>query len=444
MSDKLPASNKDAERGLIGAAFRNNAVIDDVADQIDEGSFYTDSHQRIWRAMVSLRASSAPVNEITVAEFAQGEGSLTDIGGVGYLAGLLEAGGDLDHAKACARIVKRHAVTRSIVEACKEIIADAESRSMRSEELLDAAESRIFAVSQRGHSGTVQPHSVVVDEALAILDRRVTMFRDKKTTGALPYGLIDLDKVTAGMHPGELVVIGARPGVGKTIFGCHLADIASVNRMPAMFVSLEQARHELALRLLAKHSQVGAFLIRQGSVTNEQREMLRSAAARVRGLPLWWDDTPSQTVFRIASQARRLKAKHGLQLLVVDYMQLIDAANKKQKRHEQVGEMSRALKLLARSLNIPVIAMAQLNRSSENESREPKLSDLRESGNVEQDADTVILMHPETEMAPGQKTAMIRLLIRKQRNGPICGVTVCHDKEHYALCNADEYARHLP
>jgi replicative DNA helicase len=189
------------------------------------------------------------------------------------------------------------------------------------------------------------------------------------------------------------------------------------------------------LRLLAKHGRVNAFKLRSGTLTDFEVVNIQDAAARIRDVPLWWDDQPCQTVGRIAAQARRLKAKHNLAIVIVDYMQLIEAADRRQKRYEAVGEMSRGLKLLARELQIPVVAMAQLNRESEAANREPKLSDLREAGGIEQDADTVILMHPATN-SENDPCPQIKLLIRKQRNGPLSSVIVMHDKAHYALLNA--------
>lgn len=440
MNDEKPTgliarhSNPDAEKSLVATAMQNAAVIDEVGEIIDSESFGSFTNSELWRAMLAVKDSGMVVDAVSVAEFL-GDEKFKEVGGARYVESIWQMATSLPAAKANARIIRRHAISRKVIQTAQEIIADADSKTMKPEELLESVEKRIFAVTQDRSTGTVVSNSVVIDEALELLERRVEMNRTGKSTGAMAYGLRDLDKMTAGMHNGELIVVGARPGVGKTILGCHLADIAACQKSTAFFVSLEQARYELELRLLSKHSRVDSFKIRQGELTDSHVDQITSAAARIRHSPLWWDDTPAQTVRRIASQARRLKSKHDLKILVIDYMQLIESANRRQKRHEQVGEITRALKLLARELAIPVVVMAQLNRESETQGREPRLSDLREAGSIEQDADTVILIHPAEPPKEDSPTNILKLLIRKQRNGPLCDVQVIHDKKHYELCN---------
>lgn len=435
--DRKPHHNLEAESDLIACVLRHNPILDEVVQLVQSpDDFSAFKNQEIWRAALSLRANGMPISPVTLAECLRNVKRLDDVGSA-YLSELIDRGGDLSEAKAYARIVRRHAVTRAVITAALEIVDEAESEAYPTSELIERAERIMFAVADRGHQSTVYTNAQVVDEALAILDRRITLFRKGEMIGAVPYGLVDLDKATAGMHAGELVVVAARPGIGKTIFGCHIADSASSRGLGAFFVSLEQARHELSLRLLSKHAKVNSFKLRDGTLSTFDRGLIGDAADKTRPSPLFWDDAPCQSVGKIAASARRLKAKNDIKLVVVDYMQLIDPANKKQKRHEAVGEMSRGLKLLARELGIPVVAMAQLNRDSETQSREPKLSDLRESGGIEQDADTVILMH-QTVNDKESPTAQIQLLIRKQRNGPLKDIWVTHEKKHYAITNTGD------
>jgi replicative DNA helicase len=293
--------------------------------------------------------------------------------------------------------------------------------------LLEDAERMIFAVAQRDLRTEALSNRAVIEDALTVLDKRINQFRKGQLTAAASYGLTDLDAATAGIHAGEVAIVAARPGVGKTIMACHLADVNTAAGTPVLFVSLEQSATELALRLLAKHTKINAFKFRRGTLTDIEKPVIFDAVDEFAAAPLWWDDTPSQSIVRIGAQARRMKSKHGLGMLIVDYLQLIACPDKSMKRYDAIGEISRGLKLLARDLKIPVVAMAQLNRESEQRGGEPRLSDLRESGNIEQDADTVILMHPEDDV--------IKLLIRKQRNGPLLTVSVLHEKEFYKLTN---------
>jgi len=430
-ADRMPPHDRNAESSLLGCILRDNAQFDESALVLRDDDFYVYANRLAFAAMLELRQAGKPLDVHLLAVRLKEQGELDDVTPA-YLLDLWDSAPASGDALEYAAIIRNHACARALITACNEIIREAYEPG-DSAGLLENAERRIFAIAQRDVRGDVVSHSKVIDEAMEVTDKRVNLFRRGEMTGAVPYGLIDLDTATAGMHAGELIIIGARPGVGKTIFGCHLADVASGEGLPALFISLEQARHELALRLLSKHARVNAFKLRGGSITNAERLLIGDAAEKTRHVPLWWDDAPCQSVSRISAQARRVKAKHGLALLVVDYMQLIDAPNKRQKRHEAVGEMSRGLKLLARDLKIPVVAMAQLNRDVENRGGEPRLSDLREAGGIEQDADTVILMH--RAMGGDESVSQVKLLIRKQRNGPLSDVIVMHEAEHYALVN---------
>lgn len=423
--------NLDAEQDLLGTVISANDVLDEIVPLLASADdFSTHANKRIWSACISLRSKGELIGVHSVAS--ELNWHCKDVR-ADYLVSLLGRAGDMTDAKACAKVIRRHAVARAILKAINEMQADVDGGG-ESEELLEAVERRIFAIRDAaGQTRDVFTHSAVLEESKTLLRKRVQIAREGKLDG-VSYGLIDLDKFTAGMHAGELVVIGARPGVGKTIFGCHLADVAGAAGLPALFVSLEQARHELALRLLAKHSRINAFKMRAGTLSEWDLLTISEAADRVKDFPIYWDDAPNQTVIKIAAQARRLRAKKNLQLVVVDYMQLIEANDRKLRRHEQVGEMSRGLKLLARELQIPIVAMAQVNRESEQSGGEPKLIHLREAGGIEQDADTVLLMHPVSQ-EPDMNFAELKIKIAKQRHGPITNVTILHNKAHYALEN---------
>jgi replicative DNA helicase len=360
MQRSLP-HDQAAERALLGAILRDRARFDEAATVVSADDFYTTAHRLIFGVMAQAREHGDPLDSHVLAARLKHLGQINDVGPA-YFIELWDYAPCTVDVPALAKIVRTHASARALISACNDILTNAYESPMDSRELIEDAERLIFAIAQRDLRTEPESNDKVMAEAMDLLDRRVDRFRLGEDVLAASYGLKALDAATAGLHPGELTVIGARPGVGKTIFGCHLADVSSSRGQPALFVSLEQARAELALRLVAKHAQVNAFKLRSGSVSNNEKLKIVDAVHCLRSLPLWWDDTPCQTITRIGAQARRLKAKNGLALLVVDYMQLIDHPNKRLRRYEAVGEMSRGLKLLARELQIPVVAMAQLNR----------------------------------------------------------------------------------
>lgn len=423
--DRLPPHNRDAERAILGAVLRDNSVLDDVSVGLRVEDFYVYAHTCIFGVMVVARQKGEPIDAVLLAERLKDR--IEEIGGYGYLIELWEAAPAARDIRPLVEVVRGYAIRRALINACGEI-------SMRAwelgdtDQLVEDAERSIFAVAQKDLRTEPSSNRAVVNDALEVLDRRIKQAASGEITGAAPYGLADLDAATAGLHNGEVTIIAARPGIGKTIFGCHLADVASAAGVPVLFVSLEQSAVELTLRLLAKHTRINAFKFRRGTITPIERPVIFEVVDELSRAPIWWDDTTSQSIVRIGAQARRMKSKHGIGLVIVDYLQLVAFHDKSMTQNDGLGEISRGLKLMARDLNIPVVALAQLNRESENRGGEPRLSDLRGSGNIEQDADTVILMHPDGDS--------IKLLIRKNRNGPLCNVVIFHEKEYYRLTNA--------
>jgi replicative DNA helicase len=416
-SERLPPFNRDAERSTLGSMLRDNTVIGDVLQIVREQSFYTDAHQKIYKGIISLYDKHHPADLVTLADWLKEQKYLEDIGGYAYLAELWDAAPTAANAEYYARIVRDKSIVRSLIHASTEVLRDAYDQAQPADEMLESAERKILDIAQMGVTGQTVTLKDALGEAYQRIDQRAG--REHVGVSGLPTGFIDLDAITAGLQNSELVLIAARPSVGKTAFALNLVRHIAVDKsQPVFFVSLEQSRIELAERLLCCQARVDSHKLRTGHLGGEDMQKLIEAGGLLRPAELFIDDTPGQSMLRIAANARRLKLQRDIRLVVVDYLQLIEPDNRKDSRQEQVASVSRRLKFLARELKIPVVALAQVNRGSEDrQDHRPRLSDLRESGALEQDSDTVMLLHrPEHE--PGQQEGVVEVIIGKQRNGP--------------------------
>jgi replicative DNA helicase len=325
--------------------------------------------------------------------------------------------------------VRDKAVIRSLIHACTQIERDSHDQVMPADELLDNAERKILDIAQMGITGQTIRLQDALKEAYDRIDSRTQ--RDHMSISGLATGYIDLDNLTAGLQNSELVIVAARPSVGKTSLALNIIrHIAVEENQPIFFVSLEQSRIELAERLLCCQARVDSHRLRKGHLDHEEMQKLISAGEILRHAKLFLDDSPGQSMLRIAANARRLRLRHQIKLVVIDYLQLIDPDNRKDSRQEQVANISRRLKFLARELEIPVVALAQVNRSSEDrQDHRPRLADLRESGAIEQDADTVMLLHRPELHEPGQHEGIVEVIVAKQRNGPTGEITLTYIKQ---------------
>jgi replicative DNA helicase len=429
-ADRLPPQSRDAERSVLGSMLRDNGVIGDIIQIInDEGFFYLDAHQKIFLAIRSIYDRGHPVDLVMLAEYLKEQKQIEDIGGYAYLAELWDAAPTAANAEYYARIVRDKSVVRSLIHSSTEILRDAYDQAMPADDLLEGAERKILDIAQRGMTGQTYRLEDVLIEAYDRIDSRQQ--HGQMSISGLPTGFHDLDNITAGLQNSELVVIAARPSVGKTAFALNLVrHIAVEEEHPAFFVSLEQSRVELAERLLCSQGRVDSHKLRKGHLGSEDMDKLMTAAGVLKKAKLFIDDMPGQGLLRIGANARRLKLRHKIRLVVIDYLQLIEPDNRRDSRQEQVAQMSRRLKFLARELQIPVVALAQVNRGSEDrQDHRPRLSDLRESGAIEQDADTVMLLHRPELYEPGQHEGILEVIIGKQRNGPTGEVTLAFLKQ---------------
>jgi replicative DNA helicase len=425
------------ERALLGCLLRSNAILADVVVQVREDDFRLDAHRRIYRVITDLWNESKPVDVVALADELHRRGHIADVGSYTYLAQLHDEapyGEGLYYAK----LVREQGMLRQLGAAGKVILESSQHPTGSAEQMVDAAEQMVFAIAQQGTVDEDRHVKQVIAEFYDHFDAR-TQAGDRRASG-LSSGLAEMDNLTAGWQRGEVALVGARPATGKTAFALQLTQHAAVEEgVPTLFFSLEQSRLELAARLLCARAGVDAQRLRRGELTPDEIKRLAEAADILRQAPLFIDDSPSQRVLHIAARARRRKQRDGLGLVVIDYIQLIEPDNRRDPRHEQVGSISRRLKQLAKELDVPLLVLAQLNRSSEERTgHRPRLADLRESGSLEQDADTVLLLHRPDSPDPDERDNL-EVIVAKQRNGPVGTVTLRFERALMRFSDFDPF-----
>jgi replicative DNA helicase len=427
LPDSLPPHSIEAERRVIGACLRDPEALDAAREKIAADDFYQDAHQRIFRAICDLAADGKPVDLVLLYERLKARGELADVGGAAYIGELHEStatGAGIEHY---AGLVLDASLARSLIHAANETLRDAHARHAPAAELVAEAEQRLFSIGDAAllRSGSVRSASELMREATQRIDDRAA--RGGGIDG-LETKLRDLDWLLGGLKPGQLIVVGGRPGGGKTALGLTIATNVASAGVPVFFASMEMPALEIADRMLAQGSGVGMHVMRGGRVTDEEAGRINRAAARVGNLPVYVDDTPDQSAARLAAVIRREKRRRNIGLAVVDYLQLMRPENPRENRTQQVGQCARDVKRLARRCGIPVILLSQLNRGSETEGRKPRLSDLRESGEIEQHADAVVLVHIAGGQDNAQPTWAADAIVAKNRNGPIGDVLLTYQR----------------
>ncbi len=437
--DRTPPHDLDAERAVLGCMILSGDACDEVIMLLREEDFYADAHQKLFRHLSAMHADGKRVDALLLKKRLQREGDLEAIGGMAYLAEVATSVPYAAHATHYAKIVREKAIERGLMHAGIEVLRDSYDVTTTPEQKLAKAEQLIFAVRDDRADEKVRSIGELLIEAMDLIDARRA-----GTHSGQPTGLIDLDKATSGLHDSELTILASRPSMGKSALATTIAKYVAVeSEVPVLFISLEMSALELADRLLCSMARVPMNTLRSGFLSDTQRPELVKASNVLGRSRLAIDDTPSRSVAEIAAAARRMKRKGGLGLVVVDYMQLIRPENSRDPRQEQVAKMARGLKLLAREVKVPVLCLAQLNREVEDRTKHrPRLSDLRESGAIEQDADVVLLLHRE-EMyrSPEDKSesteGIANLIIAKQRNGPCCDVRLAWFGKYTRFENLD-------
>jgi replicative DNA helicase len=420
--DRLPPQNIEAEQAVLGGMLLDNEVIHDVVQLLQPEAFLRHAHSKIYSAIVDLYNQGQNIDPLILYEELRRRGQLEDAGQGEltdeYIAEIVDSTPTAANAEYYAKIVREKAVGRRLIHASTEILREAYDQSETADELLSHAEQRIFEIAQSRNVSETHHIADVVAHAFDRLHHRSE--QGGHVLSGLPTGFVELDDLTSGLQNSELIVIAARPSVGKTAFALNIAQHAAVEERKGVFIaSLEQSKLELAERLLCSMARVDGHKLRSGRLSSHDISLLMDAANELRPAPLFIDDTPGRTLLQISAAARRLKMRHDINLIVIDYLQLIESENRRDSRQDQISQISRRLKGLARELNVPVIALSQLNRSPEmREGHRPRLADLRESGAIEQDADVVILLNRPELYDKESKPGVAEVIVGKQRNGP--------------------------
>ncbi len=420
--DRTPPQDLVAEQGVLGGMLLSKDAISDVVEILRERDFYRPAHELIYDAIIDLYGRGEPVDPVTVSAELTKRGDIARAGGAPYLHTLISSVPTAANAGYYARIVSERAILRRLVEAGTKIVQLGYSAEGEVDDVVDQAESEIYAVTdRRSAEDFVQLNTLLP----AALDQIEKMSKGLISEG-VKTGFKDLDVLTNGLHPGNMIVIAARPAVGKSTLGLDIARYATIHDgAPAVIFSLEMSRSEITMRMLSAEARVALNNIRSGTLSDEEWARLARRMGEISEAPLFIDDSPNLSMMEIRAKSRRLKQKHGLKLIIIDYLQLMTSGKKVENRQQEVSEFSRQLKLLAKELNVPVVAISQLNRSPEQRSdKKPMLSDLRESGSIEQDADVVILLHRDDLYDNQNRSGEADFIIAKHRNGPTRTITV--------------------
>jgi replicative DNA helicase len=422
--DRLPPQSLEAEQSVLGALMIDRDAIIEVADILQPGDFYRQANGTIYGAMMELWERREPIDIITVAEALERAGSLETVGGRGYLSSLAEQTPTAVFAAQYARIVERKAVLRNLISAAGRIAGIGYEDTPEVQEAIDRAEQELYAVSERRLAAGFSPLKQLLHEAF---DRLDYLHTHRGEISGVRTGFPDLDALTTGLQPSDLVILAARPSVGKTSLALNIAEYAAISNTPPKSVgifSLEMSKEQLVLRLLSSVGGIDSQRLRTGFLDEMDFVGVSKAMTALSEAPIYIDDTPNISTMELRTKARRLQAEVGLDLVIVDYLQLMQSSTttKDANRVQEVSEISRGLKALARELKVPVLALSQLSRQPEmRESKEPRLSDLRESGSIEQDSDLVIFLWREKERGGEDHDAdgeVIKLRLSKHRNGP--------------------------
>ncbi|NDQ58896.1 MAG: replicative DNA helicase [Acidipila sp.] len=411
--------NLEAERSILGAILLDNQSINTAIEKIRPQDFFHDGHRRIFERMINLNEAHHAIDLVTLTEDMGRAGELESAGGHAYLAQLMDGMPRVSNMEHYARIVKEKALLRNLIHAAHHIEQTALEAEEDADALLDRAESSIFQLAEdRIRSGFIGVKELV-KESYPRLERILT--EGHRLTG-ISTGYEQLDNLTAGLQPSELIIIAARPSMGKTALALNIAENVAVRQgLPVGIFSLEMSKESLLLRLLASHARIDAHKFRTGHINRGDMQEISTSLGILAESPLWIDDSASSTVVEMGAKARRLKSDKGLSMVVVDYLQLMTARGRFGNRNEEVSSISRGLKGLAKELKVPVVVLSQLTRAPERDDRRPQLADLRESGAIEQDADVVMFINRPNfykSDLPEDERAKTELIIAKQRNGP--------------------------
>lgn len=418
MIERIPPHNEEAERSVLGAAMLNKEVLFDILEEVKEDDFYNESHKEIFRAIWELYRKNSAVDMLTVCEELKSRQSLEMVGGRAYIATLTAEVPSTANGREYAKIIAEKAIMRQMIRTAEDITEKGYESKMAAREILDYAESGIFQIAQMRQKNDYTKIQDVLLENLKIIDA-AAQNKDKIT--GIPTGFHDLDEKTSGLQRSDLIIVAARPGMGKTAFALNIAQQSAVKHgTSAIIFSLEMSKEQLGQRLLAMQARVEMQKLKQGDLDRKDWDRVSLGVDELNNSKIVIDDTPGISLMEMRNKCRRLKAEQGLDLIVVDYLQLMTFEGKTDNRQQEISALSRNMKLLAREMNCPVILLSQLSRAPElRQDKRPMLSDLRESGSIEQDADIVIFLYRDDYYNENtEKPGVCEVNIAKHRSGP--------------------------
>ncbi|MBO8450601.1 MAG: replicative DNA helicase [Spirochaetes bacterium] len=416
--DKIPPHDEEAEKATLGAVLLDPDAIGLVIRYLRADNFYSLQNQKIFSAILSLYNDGKTVDLITLADRLRTDGELDAAGGPGYLAALTDTVPTSANVEYYAQIVLDRSVRRKLLGIAARITAESHNEAEESRAILESSQKQLFDLTDANQSAVVRSPKELIPQAIGAIER---LYKNRDSYSGIPSGFGDLDSMTSGFQKSELIIIGARPSVGKTALALSMAgNIAIKKKIPVAFFSLEMSGLQLMFRLLSAESHISSHSIRTGFLKLSDLENIQDAAGKIYEAPLYLVDMPNMKLLDLRAMARRLRQQYEVEILFIDYLTLITSENSMIPRHEQIAEISRSLKALARELDIPVVALSQVKRDAEGKT--PTLADLRESGSIEQDADVVMFLH--RERAANEEAIETKLIVAKQRNGPVGDIEI--------------------
>jgi len=439
--DRVPPQNLEAEKCVLGSIFLDNNALLKVVDLLTPEDFYRSAHGAIYRTMLELFNHNEPIDLVTVHNALKDKDLLEQVGGAAYLAELAHFVPTAANVVYYAHIVREKSILRRLIAVSTEIASRCYEAVEPVDDLLEEAERAIFEIRAQGDSKSFYPIKEIIKSAVLQIEHLHQRYEE--ITG-VPTGFTEFDRLTAGLQPSDLIIVAGRPSMGKTALALNIAQYAAIeHKVPVAIFSLEMSKEQLATRMLCAEAKVDAQAVRTGRLSDAEWQRLTFAANRLSQAPIFVDDTPAITVLELRAKARRLMAEHGLGLVIVDYLQLMRSRERRERREQEISEISSSLKAMAKELNIPVVALSQLNRQVEaRENKRPQLADLRESGAIEQDADVIVFIYRDevyNKETPEKGTA--ELIIGKQRNGPTGTMKLAFLAHYSCFANLDEEHR---
>ncbi len=436
--DRVPPQDIEAEKCVLGCVFLDNAAILKVVEILAPEDFHRQAHAAIYRTMLDLFNRNEPIDLITVHAALKERELLEQIGGAAYLAELAHYVPTAANVTYYANIVREKSILRRLIMASTEIASRCYEANEPVEDLLEEAERAIFEIRAQGNRQSFFPIKEVIKDAVLQIEY---LHQKRQEVTGVPTGFYEFDRLTAGLQNSDLIIVAGRPSMGKTSFALNIAQHAAVEHgIPVAIFSLEMSREQLAMRMLCADARVDAQAVRTGRLSDADWQRLTYAANRLSKAPIFIDDTPAIGVLELRAKARRLMAEHGLGLIIVDYLQLMRGRERRERREQEISEISSSLKAMAKELNVPLVALSQLNlRVEERPDKRPQLSDLRESGAIEQDADVIIFIYrDEVYRKDSPEKGIAELIIGKQRNGPTGVVKLAFLAQYSTFANLDE------